>query len=154
MDEPNSSFEKVLAEKGYLVYGIRGVSMQPMLRQERDRVLIRPVNRRLRRYDVALYRYPSGKYVLHRVIRVLPQGYVIRGDNCYLDETGVTDAMVLGVLDGVIRDGKTVSVHALRYRIYARVWIRSYPIRKAYRWLRGFLTEGIWAHFRIKYGKK
>ena len=154
MDEPNSSFEKVLAEKGYLVYGIRGVSMQPMLRQERDRVLVRPVRRRLQRYDVALYRYPSGKYVLHRVIRVLPQGYVIRGDNCYLDETHVTDAMILGVLDGVIRDGKTISARALRYRLYARVWVWSYPVRKSYRWLKGFLTEGIWAHFRIKYGKK
>ena len=154
MQEPYSGFEKVLAEKGYLVYGISGVSMQPMLRQKRDQVLIRPVKGRLQRYDIALYRYPSGKYVLHRVIRVLPDGYVIRGDNCYADETGVTDEMVLGTLEGVIRNGKQTSVRSRRYTIYAKFWVWSYPIRKALRVAKGFLTEGIWAHFRLKKQKK
>ena len=92
MNNQNRNFERVLAEKGYLVYGINGVSMQPMLRQTRDTVVIRAAEGRLHRYDVALYRYPSGKYVLHRVIHVYPDGrYLIRGDNLYKDEMTVSD---------------------------------------------------------------
>lgn len=151
----NQNFERVLAEKGILVYGIRGISMQPMLRQERDTVVIRPANGRLRRYDVALYRYPSGKYVLHRVIRAYPDGrYLIRGDNLYKDETTIRDENILGVLDAVIREGKTVSAHALRYKVYERVWVWSYPLRKAFRTVKGFLTEGLWVHLRMQRKKK
>lgn len=154
MSEQHSSFEKVLAEKGFLVYGIHGISMQPMLRQKRDTVIIRPAKGRLRRYDVALYRYPSGKYVLHRVIRVLPNGrYIIRGDNLYSDETTITDANILGVLDGVIRGGKTISVQTFRYKLYGRVWVGIYPLRKVLHTAKGFLTEGLWAHFRMKHEK-
>ena len=151
MDEQKTGFEKVLAEKGFLVYGIHGISMKPMLRQERDTVVIRPANGRLKKYDVALYRYPSGKYVLHRVVRAYPDGgYLIRGDNLYKDETEVRDAYVLGTLDAVIRNGKTVSVHTFRYRFYARVWVGIYPLRKALHTVKGFLTEGLWAHLRMK----
>ena len=155
MSEKNSSFEKVLAEKGYLVYGIHGISMKPMLRQERDTVVIRSVEGSLHRYDVALYRYPSGKYVLHRLIRVLPDGkYVFRGDNLYTDETTITDENVLGVLDAVIRGGKTVSVHTLWYRLYARLWVGIYPLRKAFHTLKGFLTEGLWVHLKMRKQKR
>ena len=40
------SFEKLLSRDGYLVYKTRGVSMEPMLRQNRDTVGIRiPLSR-------------------------------------------------------------------------------------------------------------
>ena len=56
-----------------------------------------PAAGRLRRFDVALYR-SGGRYVLHRVVRVLPSGYVIIGDNCITEEH-VEDAQVQGVRD-------------------------------------------------------
>ena len=155
MSSQNRNFERVLEEKGYLVYGIHGVSMQPMLRQERDMVIIRAAEGRLRRYDVALYRYPSGKYVLHRVIRAYPDGrYLIRGDNLYHNETTLRDENILGVLDAIVRDGKTISAHSVRYKLYERFWVWSYPLRKALHTIKGFLTEGLWAHLRMKRNKK
>ena len=155
MEKMDGNFERVLAEKGLLVYGIQGISMLPMLRQRRDTVVIRPATGRLHRYDVALYRYPSGKYVLHRVIRANEDGsYLIRGDNLYKDETTIRDENILGVLDAVIRNGKTISVKKIWYRFYAWFWVNSYPVRKALHIAKGFLTEGIWAHLRLKRERK
>ena len=77
-----STFEDILARDGRLVYKTRGVSMEPMLRQNRDLVVIRVPGSRLKKYDVALYK--RGKdYVLHRVIGVADGHYLIRGDNNY-----------------------------------------------------------------------
>ena len=104
-----STFEEILSKDGKLVYKTKGVSMNPMLYQNRDLVVIVPVKERLKKYDVALYR--RGKsYVLHRVIEVNDDGtYLIRGDNTYSDEI-VPDSAVLGVLTEFVRDGKQYKV--------------------------------------------
>ena len=77
--------EDVLASEGVYAATTWGTSMYPMLRSGRDTVILRPPQGRLRCYDVPLYRVGE-KYVLHRVIRVLPEGYLIRGDNCLTTE--------------------------------------------------------------------
>ena len=74
--------EEILTRDGKLVYRTKGVSMEPMLRQNRDLVVISVPSSRLRKYDVALYRR-GGSYVLHRVIDVKDDGYLIRGDNTF-----------------------------------------------------------------------
>ena len=100
-----STFEEILEKDGKLVYKTKGVSMNPMLYQNRDLVVIEVPKGRLRKYDVALYR--RGKsYVLHRVIEVNDNGtYSIRGDNTYRIET-VPEEAVIGVLTSFVRDGK------------------------------------------------
>ena len=124
-----STFEDILARDGRLVYKTRGVSMEPMLRQNRDLVVIRVPDSRLKKYDVALYK--RGKdYVLHRVIGVGDGHYLIRGDNTYAVET-VPDSAVIGVLTGFQRKGKQVSADNRGYRLYARFWHGIYPLRRA-----------------------
>ena len=54
MDMATTSFEELLARDGRLVYRVRGVSMRPMLRQERDIVIIEVPSLRLQKNDVAL----------------------------------------------------------------------------------------------------
>ena len=125
-----SGIERVLARDGALVYKTRGRSMEPMLRQDRDLVLIRVPDARLRKYDVALYRR-GGDYVLHRVVAVEPGAYRVRGDNTYRVET-VPDSAVLGVLRGFRRKGRPVRVDSLGYRCYVRVWQGIYPLRAMY----------------------
>ena len=122
------SFEQILARDGRLIYKTRGVSMLPMLHQDRDLVVIEPPKGRLRKYDVALYR--RGKYyVLHRVIRVLDGAYVILGDNTYTPET-VPDSAVIGVLTAFSRKGKSCRVEDRSYRLYVRFWWAMYPLRR------------------------
>ena len=126
----NSSFEEELKKKGILVYTNKGNSMYPLIRQGKDVLIIKKCNTRLKKMDVPLYKRESGQYVLHRIVKVNSNDYVIRGDNTYSNETGIKDEQILGVLSGVIRDGKEVSVNSLSYKIYSYFWYYTYYLRK------------------------
>ena len=126
-----STFEEILEKDGKLVYKTKGVSMNPMLYQNRDLVVIEPVKGRLKELDVALYRR-GRSYVLHRVIEVNDDGtYLIRGDNTYSDEI-VPDSAVLGVLTEFVRDGKQYKVTDEEDLRYVRKRVKSYPMRRLY----------------------
>ena len=125
-----SSFEEELDKKGILVYINKGNSMYPLIRQGKDVLIIKKVNSRLKKMDVPLYKRKSGQYVLHRIIKVNENDYVIRGDNTYYNETGIRDDQILGVLSGVIREGKEISVNSLSYKIYSYFWYYTYYLRK------------------------
>ena len=125
-----ASFESLLDRDGKLVYKTKGSSMKPMLRENRDLVVIEKPAGRLRRYDVALYRRGQS-YVLHRVIRVRDRDYAIRGDNTYRMETGITDADILGILTSFVWDGKEYTVTDPSYRAYVLLWCALYPLRFA-----------------------
>lgn len=125
-----SVFEELLVQEGRLVYKTKGVSMKPMLYQNRDLVIIEVSRSRLQPMDVAFYRRGQS-YVLHRVIFVQPDGYLIRGDNTYALET-VTDSAVLGVLTAFVRNGKMYRVTDRNYRLYVRFWCGIFPLRNLF----------------------
>ena len=116
--------------------------MLPLIRQGRDLLVIERAQGRLKKYDVPLYRRDSGQYVLHRVLKVRKQDYVICGDNRWSKEYGITDRHILGVLTAVLRDGKELSVKDWRYRIYVHFWCDLFPIR-------AFLLKGIYVLKRM-----
>ena len=124
-----ATFEEVLARDGRLVYKTKGTSMEPMLRQNRDLVIIRVPEGRLSRYDVALYRR-GRSYVLHRVMDVRDGYYLIRGDNTFFMEQ-VPDSDVIGVLEAFVRKGKQHGVDEPGYRTYVSAWHAIYPVRAA-----------------------
>ena len=134
-----ATFEEILKRDGVLVYRTRGVSMEPMLRQNRDLVVIRVPEKRLEPQDVALYKRGSD-YVLHRVIGVDGDRYLIRGDNTYMIEHVPADA-VIGVLTEFRRKGKTYSVTDKNYRRYVRFWTAIYPVRVFLRRGRNFAVK-------------
>ena len=136
-----SAIEEELAKTGKLIYSNHGGSMLPLIKEGRDLVVIvTPPSGRLKKYDVPLYkRGDSRKYVLHRIIRVIDDGYVIRGDNCYFKELDVKDDDIIGVLSCVIRKGgREVSVDSFGYKLYSRVWCLIYPLRFCYAKVRAF----------------
>ena len=129
-----STFEEEIQKNGKLVYTNVGDSMRPLIRQGRDILVISAVSGRLKKYDVPLYKRDSGKYVLHRILKVRENDYVICGDNRCTREYGITDRHIIGVLTAVVRDGKEVSVNNWKYKEYVHLWcdffwIRSFIIR-------------------------
>lgn len=121
--------EDTLEREGVYVSTTVGLSMWPMLRNRRDTIVIRPVAGRLARYDVPLFRR-GNDYVLHRVVRVLPDSYVLCGDNCVEQEQGVTDSQIVGVLVEFYRGNRRVKLDSWGYRVYVRVWCAFYPFRR------------------------
>ena len=124
-----STFEEILARDGQLVYTNVGDSMLPLICQGRDLLVIIPKAGKLKKYDIPLYRRDSGQYVLHRVLRVRPDDYVICGDNRWSREYGITDRHIVGVLTAIVRDGKEIPVTDWRLRLYAHLWCDLFPIR-------------------------
>lgn len=124
-----STFEEEIARMGKLIYTNVGDSMMPIIRQNRDLLIIEKVNGRLKKYDVPLYKRDSGQYVLHRILKVRKNDYVICGDNRRQKEYGITDSHIIGVLTGIVRDGKTISVNDKKYRLYVHLWCDFFPIR-------------------------
>lgn len=129
MDIREEKIEEVLARDGVYVCTTSGVSMMPMLRDRRDTVVITPVSGRLKKYDVALYRF-GGKYLLHRVVKVLPDSYICCGDNCITPEVGVTDADVIGILTEVWRGDKKLNLDGGCYKIYYKLRVATFGLRR------------------------
>ncbi len=142
--------EDVLREEGMFVSTTVGVSMYPMLRNRKDTIIVMPYEGRLKKYDVPLYKRGSS-YILHRIIEVRPDSYVIRGDNCIQKEYGITDEQILGVLTGFYRGAKKVNMDGIGYKLYARVWPLLYPIRRLYIQMRSLAAR---AWHKIWRGKK
>ncbi len=107
-----------------------GTSMYPLLKSGKDRVVIAPVDRALKKNDVPLYKVDNGKLVLHRIIRVKADGYVIRGDNLYRNEYNVTNEKIVGLLKGVYKGDKLYNCNTdFRYKLYVCFIRASYPLR-------------------------
>ena len=90
---------------------------------------------RMKKYDAILYKRPCGKYIMHRILKVRQDDYVLCGDNRWLREFGVKDEWILGVLTAVVRKGKRVSVTNWKYRLYVHIWCDFY-------WIRAFMLRG------------
>lgn len=123
--------EEILAQQGVYVSTTAGFSMYPMIRDRKDTIIINPCYGRLKKHDVPLYKR-GDKYVLHRIVKVLPDSYVIRGDNCLRSERGITDEDLVGVLAGFYRDGKRIDLYGLPYKAYVYLCRVSYPFRCVY----------------------
>ena len=123
-----TSFEEELERSGSIVFTNKGVSMMPLLRQDRDLMVIEKKGPgRCKKYDVILFKRGE-KYVLHRILKVREKDYFVAGDNCRKGES-VRDSQILGVLTQVVRDGKTITPEDPAYRRYVHLWCDFYPIR-------------------------
>jgi len=127
------TFEEALDKNGTLVYTNVGVSMMPLLRENRDYMVItKRSSERLKRYDAVLFVRPNvegrGHYVLHRILKVYDDRYWIVGDNCRSGEM-VREEEVLGVLTTVIRDGKPLDFNSFGYKCYVYLWCAPYHFR-------------------------
>lgn len=91
------------------------------------------------------------KYVLHRVIRVRKDDYVILGDNCINNEYGIKDKDILGVMTSYVRKGKSHSVTDTSYRLYTWYIMHTIPVRVFFKKLKGKAKRIV---KRFVYGKK
>lgn len=135
-------FREQFAAGKSVIFSPRGVSMRPMLRQGVDSVVLSPLPEKLGKYDLPLYRYPNGKYILHRIVKVNADHYICLGDNTYAYET-VQPEYMIAVVTAFKRGDREIPVTNLWYRLYCRVWVALYPLRR-------FLRRGInWLRRRL-----
>ena len=128
MEQEKLKIEDVLRLQGKYVGPTVGVSMLPMLKNRRDTIIVVPKTERLKPLDVALYKRGDA-YVLHRVLDTVDGGYIIRGDNCYVNEN-VPEQAVFGVLTEFYRKDKHILCTDEKYLRYVHRRLKMYKFRR------------------------
>lgn len=127
--------EKLLQEGKTICIKPQGYSMYPIFVPGRDEAIIEPVQEKiLRRGDVVLYRRDKnveqgGILVLHRIWKVKKDGIYLVGDNQKKIEGPLRRDQMKGILVGLNRKGKYVSVTNPIYRSLTGVWLWMRPVR-------------------------
>ena len=150
------TFEEMLERDGKLIYTNKGVSMMPLLRADRDVMVIEACRAsEVRKYDAVLFVRPGktkNAYVLHRVLRLNPDGtFWIVGDNCCGGEN-VRGEQIIGRLKTVLRDGRSTEMTDWRYRCYVYLWCAPYPLRFVILRMKSFVGKG-WRFIKRTTGK-
>jgi len=112
----SNSIESILDSQGFFIFTGNGNSMWPLLRERVDTVEVRRCSAAPRRGDVVLFRGEE-TYTLHRVMAVLPDRIITRGDNCSAGETVPTQNIV-GVLTTLWRGERKIVPGSLWWRVY------------------------------------
>jgi hypothetical protein len=106
-----------------------GVSMKPMIYDRKGIVEIHTLEGEARRYDVVMYLRSDGVGVIHRVLHVKDDHYVIVGDNCWRLEY-VPKKDVYGIAVRFYRKGKWYDCSCTGYRLYSHLWADLFFIRR------------------------
>lgn len=131
--------QEKLSSGGEVTINPGGISMKPLVIPGRDSVVLVSAPKKLKKYDVALYRRKNGQFVLHRVVGEKNGIYIMCGDNQYVREKNIEHTDVIALMSAVIRNKKKISVNSVHYKIYSVLWVFIQRINALYHKLRGFL---------------
>lgn len=135
--------EEALKEKGFIITTAKGISMMPLIRSERDNIVLKVPKTAPKKYDVVLYKRKNGAYILHRILEVRSNDYVLCGDNQVQKEYGIQREQILGVLDGIYRGNTYINLDSKCYRVYVWVWCHFIWIRRL-----GIFGYKVWKKIR------
>ena len=132
-----------LAEGKTVRFSPMGTSMLPMLRQGKDSVVLSSFEEAgIKKYDVLFYKRKGGQFVLHRAVKLCPDGSFLCICDNQINTEKVERGQLIGVLKAFYRGERYVSVRSLTYRAYVCFWhgvIR--PLRKLRSNIRKFFKK-------------
>lgn len=124
-----SNIEEVLAQQGVCITTTKGDSMNPMLVEGRDRVVVVTPEFPLKKYDIPVYR-KMGHYTMHRIVKVTKNGYIICGDNRGVLEKNVKESDIIGVLDGFYQGDRYIDHTDEAFINYGKTAVKGLPKRR------------------------
>ena len=126
---PNVDYKKELIKNNVLAFVPRGNSMWPTLKHKGQSVIVQAKSERLKQFDVALYVRGQNNFVLHRVLEVLPDGYIMCGDSQF-DLEKVLEEQIFGVMIGFYRGKKYIDCTDQKYLKKVERWYERKKWRK------------------------
>lgn len=121
--------EESLKQDGVYITLTKGDSMNPMLVEGRDKVVVVPPEFPLKKYDIPVYR-KLGHYTMHRIVKVTKNGYIICGDNRGVLEKNIKKKDIVGMLDGFYQGDKYIDRHDKEFLQYGIDAVKSLPKRR------------------------
>ena len=127
-----SNLREMIRDSHQVVITVAGWSMEPFLRNQRDRVLLQKPSRPPKVGDIVFYQRKTGQYVLHRIYKSKPEGYYMRGDHLTDEEGPIEAEAIFAMVTEVERNGRWFSIDALGWRFTSSLWRLLSPARKLY----------------------
>lgn len=124
MEDLYPLIEEVIGSGGRFRLFPKGTSMLPLLRQGTDSVSLGKAEP-IQKNDILLYRRRSGQFVLHRMLKETPDGYVMCGDNQVALEKGIRPDQILAKVWGIYRGEDYFELDCPAYRRYVRRRVAS-----------------------------
>ena len=124
---PNDLFfnwvEGEIAQGRSVQFLLKGVSMYPLIRGGKDKIVLSPCSPgELRPMDVVLFRY-RGQHLLHRIIRRDGDLLTIKGDGSYVAMEICNVFNVIGRVQAVIRpSGREIPVVSWKWKLPSFIW--------------------------------
>ena len=107
----------------------RGISMWPLLRADRDSVIMVNPDRPLKKGDIITFLRSDGKNVTHRICKIDDQQIQTIGDNCDAPDEIITHDKVIGLVTHVNHNGREISMDSKRWQFYGKTMIATNPVR-------------------------
>lgn len=105
----------------------KGKSMMPLLREGVDSVLLTELSNEPKKNDIVVYKRSSGELVMHRIVKIKGQQYVMCGDNHSELEYGITRDDILAKVKGVYRADTYIDIeNNKKYKKY----VKKLPLRR------------------------
>ena len=123
--------EQLLAEGRQVTITVRGNSMRPLLRDGRDKVVLRKANDEdIKKGAVMLFRY-RGSHVMHRVRKIEGDVVIFEGDGNYKLQEIALRKDIIAVVEAVVRpSGKRIECSSRRWRILSYMWLSQARIER------------------------
>ncbi len=107
---------------------ISGSSMSPFLIHHRDTIYFQKPDRELKSGDMVFFRRSNGQYVMHRIVKIRPDGFYMLGDAQTEIEGPIDRAQIFGLVTAVKRNGRMLRPGDFWWEFFARVWLRIIPL--------------------------
>lgn len=123
--------EAAFVQGGSYDLAVTGFSMSPTLLPGRDQVRLIDARRcTLKKGDILFARRRVGGYMLHRIVRIFPDGSCdLNGDGqVWLERVDAKD--IIGFVTHIQRKGKWISVKNPVYCTYVFLWRFTRPMRE------------------------
>ena len=108
---------------------VAGGSMSPFLHHG-DTVYLNPVDAPPKKGDIVLYTRPGGQYILHRIVKVNPDGsYIMLGDAQTQRERIKSSEAIHGIVVSARHLGRQLTPASFRWRFFEKIWLHVVPLR-------------------------
>ena len=107
---------------------VTGDSMYPLLKSRVDTVVL-TMPKTIKKRDIVFFRRENGSYILHRILKIKKDFFVIAGDNEMEKEFPVYKNQIIAVVKSFKRKGRAYSVEEPWFKFYSFVWCLLFPLR-------------------------
>jgi signal peptidase I len=116
--------ERMISEGQSVTIPVKGFSMRPMMRSEKDKVILTAhSDNDIKQRAVMLFRH-NGHHIMHRIVKIEGQNITFAGDGNYRIREQATKDDIVAQVTAIIRpSGHVILLDSRRWRIYSTLWL-------------------------------